>query len=485
MGAGINQKAEACDWTHGDVIDFERAVASALSTRDLESALRDDGRLLADYFPARSLDQVPRRVLFRRWLDIQRERNRSLFGRQIDKVFHGLGVLSWFLGCGTGFLGAAGYLDYNGSKPINVMWFLFWLVLSPLLMSAILAVGSYRLRDDTGPKFLGVLLAAALSRMSANQRELWQTWSHALRNHGSRLAPIAYWPLLGISQRFACGFGIGALVALFVHVIGADLAFGWESTLDIGAETVHSIAHFFASPWLWLFPAGTPTLEQVRDSRFTHLGGIKESAIAATRAWWPFLAGCLAVYAVGIRLLMVWFSDWKRRSTLAALDFTRTIDGALARRLFGPLFKPDRPTPDGGFGPRVVDPPLPQPPPHTMWMLLIAEGCDAGDASIKERIAKQLHGSVSQVVPIEIDYATGNQAPLESIKRSRDSLVVAIPAATDPIEAIRLTLLKLFDACDGRDCVIALLGAEDRQDLWRRWAKARGLDFDIIWIPQS
>ena len=118
-------------------------------------------------------------------------------------------------------------------------------------------------------------------------------------------------------------------------------------------------------------------------------------------------------------------------------------------------------------------------------MLLIAEGCDAGDASIKERIAKHLHGSVSQVVPIEIDYATGNQAALESIKRSRDSLVVAIPAATDPIEAIRLTLLKLFDACDGRDCVIALLGAEDRQDLWRRWAKARGLDFDLIWIPQA
>ena len=41
MGAGINQKAKACDWTHGDVIDFESAVVSALSTRELESAIRD------------------------------------------------------------------------------------------------------------------------------------------------------------------------------------------------------------------------------------------------------------------------------------------------------------------------------------------------------------------------------------------------------------------------------------------------------------
>ena len=99
---------------------------------------------------------------------------------------------------------------------------------------------------------------------------------------------------------------------------------------------------------------------------------------------------------------------------------------------------------------------------------------------------KHLSGSASHVMPFEIDYAAGNETIVDVVKRSRDGLVVAVPASTDPIDAMRLTLEKLRQACDGRDRFIALFGSEERQMLWRRWAnKSPAVDFGIISVTPS
>lgn len=479
------QPSESRDWTLGDVVDFERAVASVTSEPDSITALSQDGRMLEGLFPGQSLNDVPRPQLFRHWLDIRRKPDASSFGQEIDRVFSILGIATWLIGGVAGFLGAGGYLEYNGAKPINVMWFLFWLVLCPWVVTGLGMAVSYGLRDDAGPKFLGGSIARALARLSPKHRELWQAWTHALHKHGSRLAPIAMWPILGVSQRFACGFGLGALVGLLGYVIGVDLAFGWESTLNVGAEAIHAIVQCFAAPWLWLVPGGAPTLEQIRDSRFTHLLGLKETAIAATRAWWPFLVGCLAVYVVIPRFLMIQVLEWRRKRSLARLDFTRGIDGELARRLCGPMFRKTGDTPDGGLGDSGPVPP-PRPPSQATWTVLVAEGLDAASGTVRDRVVKHLHGSVTQVMPFEIDYAAGNDAIFEAVKKSSDGLVVAIPASTDPLEAMRLTLERLNEACGGRDRFVALFGSEERQRLWHRWAhKSPEVDFGIIFVTPS
>lgn len=472
------------DWTLGDVVDFERVLTSATAESE-SAALADEGRVLAEHFPGQALDEVPRRQLFRRWLDIRRQQDASLVGKKIDIGFRVLGVVTWLIGVMAGFVASGGYLEYNGSKPINVMWFLFWLVLCPWIVTGLGAAVSWGLRDDAGPKLLGGPMATVLSRLSPKHRELWQAWTHVLHKHGSRLAPIAVWPVLGVSQRFACGFGLGALAGLLGYVIGVDLAFGWESTLNVGAEAIYAIVRCVATPWLWLFPGGAPTLEQVRDSRFTHLVGLKESAIAATRAWWPFLVGCLCLYAVAPRFLMIQLSEWRRKRSLAALDFTRGVDGDLARGLRGPLFVKDGPKPDGGFGPPEVTPRAVR-LSQARWTVLVAEGLDAGSAAVRDGIMQHLQGSVTDVMPFEIDYAAGNQAILEAVKRSSDGLVVAIPASTDPLDAMRLTLAQLRTMCGGRDRFIALFGSEERQMLWRRWAqKQPEVDFSIISITPT
>lgn len=480
------KSSEARDWTLGDVIDFERAVASVTSEPEATAALSDDGRLLATHFPGQSLDDVPRAQLFRRWLDLKRTRDASLFGPKIDRGFRMLGFATWLIGGVAGFLAAGGYLEYNGSKPINVMWFLFWLVLCPWIVTAMGMAVSFGLRDQAGPKLLGGPIATVLSRLSPEHRDLWHAWTDALHKHGSRLAPIAVWPILGISQRFACGFALGTLVGLLGYVIGVDLAFGWESTLNVGAEAIHAVVRFFAAPWLWLFPSGAPTLEQVRDSRFTHLVGLKETALTATRAWWPFLVGFLVFYAVGPRFLMIQLSEWRRRRSLARLDFTRGIDADLTRRLRGPSFIKVGPEPPGGGLGQAKDPPSPVRPSQTTWTVLVAEGLDAGSPAVTDGVMKHLPGSVTHVMPFEIDYAAGNETILDAVKKSRDGLVVAVPASTDPIDAMRLTLAELRQACDGRDGFIALFGSKERETLWRRWAdKSPGVDFGIFSVAPT
>jgi hypothetical protein len=485
MAVAKTQLSESQDWTLGDVIDFERAVASVTSEPGSGGGLLQDGRLLKEHFPGQSLYDVPRPQLFRRWLDIRRSPGASSFGQEIDRVFRILGVATWLIGGVTGFLGAGGYLEYNGSKPINVMWFLFWLVLCPWIVTGLGMAVSFGLRDDAGPKLLGGPIARLLARLSPQYRALWHEWTHSLHKHGSRLAPIAMWPILGISQRFACSFGIGAFVGLLGYVIGVDLAFGWESTLNIGAEAIHAIVQCLAAPWLWLFQNAAPTLEQIRESRFTHLVGLKETSIAATRAWWPFLVGCLAVYVVIPRFLMIQLSEWRRTRSLARLDFTRGIDGELARGLCGPLFDTSGGTQGGGLGESEPVPP-PPPPSQATWTVLVAEGLDAAHGAVGDRIEKHLHGSVTQVMPFEIDYAAGNEAILEAVKQSSDGLVIAIPASTDPLEAMRLTLKQLREVCGGRDRFIALFGSEERQQLWHRWAhKSPKVDFSIVSVTPS
>jgi hypothetical protein len=485
MAVKESQLSESRDWTLGDVIDFERAVASVISEPGSDGGLLQDGRLLKEHFPGQSLYDVPRPKLFRRWLDIRRAPGAASFGQEIDRVFRILGIATWLIGGVTGFLGAGGYLEYNGLKPINVMWFLFWLVLCPWIITGLGMAVSFGLRDEAGPKLLGGPIARLLARLSPKHRDLWREWTHSLHKHGSRLAPIAMWPILGISQRFACSFGLGAFVGLLGYVIGVDLAFGWESTLNIGAEAIHAIVQCLATPWLWLFPGAAPTLEQVRESRFTHLVGLKETSIAATRAWWPFLVGCLAVYVVIPRFLMIQLSDWRRNRSLTRLDFTRGIDGELARGLWGPLFDRSGVTQDGGLG--GAEPVSPPPPPsQATWTVLVAEGLDGAHGTVGDRIATHLHGSVTRVMPFEIDYAEANKAILEAVRNSSDGLVVAIPASTDPLEAMRLTLTQLREACGGRDRFIALFGSDERQLLWHRWAhKSPEVDFSIVSVTPS
>ena len=96
-----------------------------------------------------------------------------------------------------------------------------------------------------------------------------------------------------------------------------------------------------------------------------------------------------------------------------------------------------------------------------------------------------LHGTIQRVTRIEVDYADGNRQVLKSLASSEDGVVVAIPADTNPVDAIAGTLQAFHEASPSRYNVIVLFGPEQqRQDLWRRWLREKQLDFDVVGVPE-
>lgn len=467
-------------WTLGDVIDYEHAVTQALNTADGEQSLQAAGRELSKLFSTSDLGEIPRRKLFRTWLNLTRSQNQLLHGQSIDNAVWAVKNCTWLLGCFLGAIAAAGYLAYNGAKPINVMWFAFWLIVFPWAITLGGFAVSAGIRGRSTPGLLGSVIATLLSKLSPDWRESWEHLSGVVHQHAARVAPIGRWVISRFSQQFACSFGVGALLALLLHVLAVDLAFGWESTLNVGDEIIHATTKAVAKPWTWLFPHGSPTLQEIRDSRFTHLTGVEPAAVNATRSWWPFLAGCLAFYVVILRFLVINFMSWRQARALATLDFHRTKDSALLRRLNGPLFQTET---SGGDG--ALDDATPKAfvsPTNTSWILLTTDGLDLTEQAVANACASNLQGKISACLSIELDYADGNQPALETLRSIHDSIVVAIPGHLDPIDAIATTLRTFVEACPANDRVIALFGNDQRLDLWRRWVHRKQLEFDLIRI---
>jgi hypothetical protein len=96
-----------------------------------------------------------------------------------------------------------------------------------------------------------------------------------------------------------------------------------------------------------------------------------------------------------------------------------------------------------------------------------------------------LHGTIQRVTRIEVDYADGNGQVLKSLASSESGVVVAIPADTNPVDAIADTLHVFNEASPSKDNVIVLFGPQQqRQDLWRRWLREKQLDFDVVGVPE-
>ncbi|MGI9446075.1 MAG: DUF2868 domain-containing protein, partial [Pirellulales bacterium] len=277
------------------------------------------------------------------------------------------------------------------------------------------------------------------------------------------------------------GFGIGALLSILFHVTVFDLAFGWESTLSIGAEFMCFFANVISAPWAWLWAASVPSLEQVRESRFSYLAGMEAASVNATRSWWPFIVGSLMFYVVIPRFLLVVYASWKTSRRLSTLDFTRTQDIALIRRLSGPLFQTKESSRTGFLG-EAAEIQSPTFAENGSWNLLLGEGILQSEDSVRGKVEAVLYGKIKRVANVEVDYADGNEEVLQSLLQSEDGVVVAMPADINPVDAIAVTLQSFSDASHSKDKVIILFGPEQRQNLWRRWLREKQLGFDLLGV---
>ena len=476
-----NDKARVPRWTVGDVIDFEEAEQKTLSSQDAESVLREDGKTLSRTFAEQGFSGVPRVALCHAWLSLARSRDSQLFGSGIDQVFSVLTSTSWVMGIVLGCLAVPAYLAYKGEKPINVMVVFFGLIVLPWLITGGSLYFSVWLRGSSSKGSVGAGIAFLVSRLSPEWRASWSDLRRILREHGKRIASISSGLFFGFTQQVACGFGIGALLSILFHVTVFDLAFGWESTLSIGAEFMCFFTNVISAPWAWLWTASVPSLEQVRESRFSYLAGMEAASVNATRSWWPFIVGSLMFYVVIPRFLLVVYASWKTSRRLSTLDFTRTQDIALIRRLSGPLFQTKESSRTGFLG-EAAEIQSPTFAENGSWNLLLGEGILQSEDSVRGKVEAVLYGKIKRVANVEVDYADGNEEVLQSLLQSEDGVVVAMPADINPVDAIAVTLQSFSDASHSKDKVIILFGPEQRQNLWRRWLREKQLGFDLLGV---
>ena len=465
-------------WTAGDVLDLELLAAGA----EVGVGLPEERKELEHTFAPQPLTAVTRETLFRKWLELRRRRTPGLSGASLDRVFRVARVLAWGLGLLLGASTAGGYLLYFGKEPVNPFWFFLWLVLVPLLISAGIIALAAAWHDWSGPGvFARWLVGLVCQRLPGGARSAWQAWSGIFARHRDRHARLAVLPLLGITQRAACGFALGALATLWLRVVFTDIAFGWQSSVGWSMETWHGIARGVAAPWAWLWPAGCPTVEQVRASHFTFAGGMKEILPAASQAWWPFLAASLAVWGVGVRALIIVLIGWHERRALRNPDFSHSDANALHRALTGPLF-------DGqtsGPAPEIGDSSV-RPASHAAgraWLVLAPDTESPGTEAVERALTSVLGGSLAKLETVAIDDAGANETVLRDIRSADTPVAILLNAARDPILAIKKTLAAIVTACAGRECVVLLQGPATRIPLWRKFAAAHRLEMEFIPVP--
>ncbi|MBT8132217.1 MAG: DUF2868 domain-containing protein, partial [Gammaproteobacteria bacterium] len=99
-----------------------------------------------------------------------------------------------------------------------------------------------------------------------------------------------------LSQQVSLLFASGMLVAFLVYLVVTDLAFGWSSTINISATSLHALTTTLSWPWRPFWPDAVPSLALIEQSRFYRAAPAAAVAPASLGQWWRFLLMCLLLY---------------------------------------------------------------------------------------------------------------------------------------------------------------------------------------------
>ncbi len=460
-------------WSLADLIDFEVLLAREADTT--EPSWKEPWQAARPTPPTPPATPAARRSLFHQWLEFRRrDPSLQLPGEALASGWLTLAALATAAGLLLGATITGTLLHYRGTEPVNVAWFLVatlgipWLV---LLASATLTA----LRNAAGsaPPFRRLVASLTwsaslgLRRLPGEQRQHLRALLASLARRRAIYGPLAAWPAIIVTQLFAVGYYLGILALFLTHVATTDLAFGWQSTLDLGPEAVHRIVTTLAAPWAPFAPNPHPSLDHIVRSRFAYTDGLSTLNRDATTSWWPFLAYAIATYGLAFRSATLAFATLRLRRTLASWTFDHEGCNSLARLLAGPVIltrdnnpalvipapDPTQPTPH----------PHPDPAhPHPPCTALVASDFDPSTPFAQTVIPNALGLTVAASAPVQIDHPSGNPEALRTLQsppHPASPVVVVTPAHRAPIKAIALFLQRIAStAGPHRELIVLLVG---------------------------
>ncbi|NKC12523.1 MAG: DUF2868 domain-containing protein [Gammaproteobacteria bacterium] len=278
----------------------------------------------------------------RRWLE-HVDAGGECVTRQTESALAATSVALFALGAVSGWLALLAAFYYDGSARVNVLAVLGALLGLPLLSLLLSWTGAAASKLSALSGLASLLARPAAGKLGLHLRR----WLHAEGRAGldallgldghdrSGVARVRYWLLVFWSHIFASAFFLAALVTALALIFFSDLAFGWSTTLNLSASSVHEAAAVAARPWLWLLPEAVPTLELVQATRYFRLttDAVTAQEAALYGQWWPFLLCMFCCYGLVPRVLSGVVAARCLSRALAALMAEHAGIRALAERL--------------------------------------------------------------------------------------------------------------------------------------------------------
>lgn len=348
-------------WNYKDIFDLEYFLHKDSTARADSLSRRDREIYLHHIEPALPVGDAAgdARLILRQWLE---QRRKTEFGTT-DSLSPGalfveaqrtLRLICLVAGLFFGSLVGLGFFNYAGTTPINIFSFLVFFILSQILILAGLLLSGVlrrllRHRSVAAPLMIR-LMAGLLTRIIlwGHRNILGRMWAEsrdsltaslgllkgAQRTYGS----LFHWPAFILLQVLGIGMNGGILAATLFRILTSDIAFGWQSTVQFGAQALHRLVVLISLPWSWLFPEdiGYPSLAAIEGSRIILKEGIAGLATSDLISWWPFLVLCLLVYGLLPRVVLYGAGLVMQRRGLSRLRFSHPPCATLLQRMLTP-----------------------------------------------------------------------------------------------------------------------------------------------------
>jgi len=281
--------------------------------------------------------------MLRLWLDAHRHLITGEKAAHIGSYLYWITLVLMVIAFVFGLLSGIALLHYNGSEPVNVVYFMAMVILMPLLtmILALLSMMRANRRQSTlihlSPAYWMERLLAFFSKKT--QDEINQIKINPL---------LANWIIIRRSQWIALSFSLGLLVALIGMVVTKDIAFAWSTTLDVTPEAFHRLLSWIALPWREWLPSAVPSAELIEQSHYYRLGEkLSESMLSHASmlgGWWKFLAMATLFYAIVLRLVMILIAEFGYRRALQRSILSLEGADRLLRDMRQPLITTHEPT---------------------------------------------------------------------------------------------------------------------------------------------
>jgi hypothetical protein len=350
-------------WRVGDIIDLEyffyRDSVSQYAEDQQYLNERDRNIFLNSVRPGIKEGERPdRQYMIRTWLARRRDEISAtdgvLPGDGYQSLYSSFRILFVIVGLVLGGGTGLSFLTYTGDRPLNVFVYLtVFVIFQVILLIILLALFLYRMKKGSfwsssplyraiGRAMLRMLLSAkdrVSEKVGSEQRNRAESVLGIIVNKGHTYGALFFLPVFTLTQIFAIGFNLGLLGTTLFKVITADVAFGWQSTLQLSSAAVSTLVQKIALPWSWLVARdfAYPSLAQIEGSRIILKEGIYHLSTPALVSWWPFLCFSVLFYGLLPRLLLLAGAAVSQRRHLRGLDFRQGVYEQLLLRMATPL----------------------------------------------------------------------------------------------------------------------------------------------------